>query len=697
MTRSRFDYAAVLSGLALLLLPAGCPEGGLTAGDGPLGTTPALDVPADAAAARRIGSEGGELRIEDETSGAQGVKLVIPPGAVPAGQQLDFYARVVDRYGANDIVPDRIDTVRAAQQFDQIHDGVVMHPLYAGLVDAWSPAWHVGPVLEFGPENVQFETPVEIHIPFDKSRVDPDEAKLLAVYNGRFDENSGVFSGERTPDITVDYEAGVVIVRTPHLSYWQAVKDLITGGVSRILQSIARPFVDLPEAPNLTDAFAQQIACSGLRPHIDIRRLPDPLMLLYYLASPMDAASRVLDAAQHGRDRDRYENLRVVTGHEVALEDWVFTQPAASVTCEALFGEAYRRTGGDVFQALLLSHNTLRGFDGANRGLDVRGQALQAHMAPLRGDGGDEVGGRYHYFGMATFGFIMRAYSHFSVDFYQGLEIPLIDVDEELVSAIVYAEECLISGDCLSDSMEYALDMRGRDTGFELADRLFDDFERDGGRFDGVIPGDVAERFSIPGDTCLSVQIDGEREYLVTEHVSLQAVVTGGTAPHGVTWLLNGETLMTGPEFFYQFDQAGQYRLRVHVTDDSLLETDASVTVTIREAPQPVDDWLVYYTENVGCWDAPGLHVDTRSAFERWRSTASYSGGGVDDTNEAIKVELEGGFASADAARDWLCARFESRFNHYWCGVHVWMDGQYWWPQAGCDLSHLPVDSTYRE
>lgn len=696
--RAQLTIPAVLSGIAALLLPAGCPDNNLNNGDGLLpGPTPNLNVPPDAAAAKRIDSTGGEVMITDDSDRAMGVKLVIPPGAVSAGQQLDFYARVIDPFGATEIVPERMDTVRAAEQFSVVHDGEVMHPLYAGLADAWSPAWHVGPLIEFGPEGVQFDEPIEIHIPFDKDRVDAEEAKLLAVYSGTFNDATGEFSGERTPDITVDYDAGLIIVRTYHLSVWQAVKDLITGGVSRILQSAARPLLNLPDVPSLTDGIAQQIACSGLRPHIDIRRLPDPLMLLYYLASPMDAASRVLDPAQYNSDLDYYENRRVVTGHEVAMEDWVLAQPSGSVTCEALFGEAYRQTGGDVAQALLLSHNTLRGFDGANRGLDVRGSAIQDRMAPLRGDGGDEIGGRYHYFGMATFGFVMRVYSHFSTEFYGGLEIPLIDLDEELVRAIVYAEECMVSGDCITDETEYALDMRGRDTGFELADRLFDDFEKDGGKFEGILPGTISERFSIPGDTCLSVQINGELKYLVTENVSLQAVVTGGQAPHGVTWMLNGVTLMTGPEFFYKFDAAGEYRLRVHVTDATLLEADTSVTVTIKEPPAPADDWLVYYTDNVRCWDAPGLHIDTRSAFNTWRATASYSGGGIDYSIEAIKIEIQGGFATQQEALDWLCPQFESRFNHYWCGVHVWMAGQYWWPAVGCDISNLPVDTTYRE
>jgi len=694
---SRNFLAALLAGGALLLLPAGCPDNGLGGGNGLLDPGGPLNVPADAAAAKRIGAGGGEVLIADDAQRAQGVKLVIPAGAVPAGESLDFYARVVAPLGARDILPDRIDTVRAAQQFNAVPAEEEIHPLYAALADAWSPIWHVGPLVEFGPENVQFEKPIEIHIPFDRESVTREEAILLAVYSGRYDPATGGLSGERTPEITVDYDAGVIVVRTWHLSTWQATKDLVTATVSRLLQSAARPFVNLPDAPSLTDAFAREIACSGLRPHVDIRRLPDPLLLLYYLASPMNAESRVLDPAQHALDRDRYVNLRVVTGHEVAIEDWVLAQPAGSVTCEALFGEAYRQTGGDVAQALLLAHNTLRGFDGANRGLDVRGQALQERMAPLRGDGGDEVGGRYHYFGMATFGFVMRVYSHFSTEFYGGLEIPVVDLDEELVSAIVYAEECLVSGDCLTDSMEYALDMRGRDTGFELADRLFDDFERDGSRFDGVLPGVVSERYSIPGDSCLSVRIEGELEYLTTEHVSLNAIVTGGRAPHGVTWLHNGQTLMTGPEFFYQFDQPGEYTLRVHVTDDTLLETDASVTVTIREPEPPADDWLVYYTDNVRCWSAPGLHIATRTEFETWRATASYSGGGIDYSIEAIKVELQGGFASRADAEAWLCPRFESRFNHYWCGVHVWMDGQYWWPKVGCDLSGLPVDTEYRE
>lgn len=691
MSSLRTASGTVLVLFVICALPAGCPSGGAPTGNG--GAHQALNVPTDAAAAKRIDAAGGELAVPEDHQDASGVKLVVPPGAVPAGQSADFYVRVVRRYAALKIVFDQTDAVRAAAQYDAPRDGVVLHPLYAALIDAAYTPTGIGPVLEFGPDDVEFQEPLEIHIPFEKDRVDAEEAKLLTIYSGRLGD--GDFSGARATDIRVDYEAGIVIARVTHLSTWQAVKRILSPIGHRIAGLIARPFLSLPEVGSLTNEIVQELVCSGFRPHVKANRLPDPVYFLYYLSSPMDATPAELDPEQNALDRQYYQGRRVVTGQEVPLEDWLLAQPQDSVTLAQLFGQAFRHTEGDVFQALLLTHNVLRGFDGLNRYGTIRGDALHSRLKQTFG--GDEIGHRYHYFGMASFAFVMRLYGGISSDFYRGLEVPIFDVDEELVRATIYLEECLVSGDCLTNPDDYAVDLAGRDTGQDLADVVFQGFAFGAGRFEGVDLGEVSDRFGVDDGACLTVEIQGEREYVVGEEVSLQAVISGGTPPYTVSWLRLGQTLATGLAFSHSFPEPGSYTLRVSVTDASSLGKELGVTVTVRAAAPPSAEWLVYYVDNVRCWDAPTLGITTRSDFDTWRSTASYSGGGVDHSIQAIKVELQGGFASAQAALDWVCPRFTSRFQHYWCGQHVWMDGQYWWPYLDCDFNSLPVDTTYRE
>ena len=85
------------------------------------------------------------------------------------------------------------------------------------------------------------------------------------------------------------------------------------------------------------------------------------------------------------------------------------------------------------------------------------------------------------------------------------------------------------------------------------------------------------------------------------------------------------------------------------------------------------------------------LYITDRTGFEERESRASFPGGGIDHSIDVIKVEYQGGFASVEDARAWICPKFTSRSFHYWCTAHYQMDGKNWHPGGlGCDLSHLP-------
>lgn len=109
--------------------------------------------------------------------------------------------------------------------------------------------------------------------------------------------------------------------------------------------------------------------------------------------------------------------------------------------------------------------------------------------------------------------------------------------------------------------------------------------------------------------------------------------------------------------------------------------------------PDPCADFVVWYTGNVCCWGAPLLYISDRNGFEASESTCSYPGGGLDCNNPLVKVELQGGFATVEAAEAWLCPQFVSFSYHYWCNAHYQMDGKNWQPGV-CDLSGLPETTT---
>lgn len=105
-------------------------------------------------------------------------------------------------------------------------------------------------------------------------------------------------------------------------------------------------------------------------------------------------------------------------------------------------------------------------------------------------------------------------------------------------------------------------------------------------------------------------------------------------------------------------------------------------------------EYVVWFTGNVCCWGAPWIFITTREDFESPRLRSSFSGGGIDPEILAVKVEIQGGFTTAEDASAWICPQFVSRFNHYWCGSgYAQRDGANWWPSGslGCDIDSLPL------
>ncbi|MGD2108639.1 MAG: hypothetical protein PVI86_04540 [Phycisphaerae bacterium] len=109
----------------------------------------------------------------------------------------------------------------------------------------------------------------------------------------------------------------------------------------------------------------------------------------------------------------------------------------------------------------------------------------------------------------------------------------------------------------------------------------------------------------------------------------------------------------------------------------------------------PQIEYVVWYTGNVCCWGAPLLYISDRITFNQPRSRSSFPGGGIDPSIPAIKVEMQGGFASREDAQNWICPQFTSSSFHYWCGRHYQMGGKNWQPGSlGCDFSTLPDTTT---
>jgi len=115
---------------------------------------------------------------------------------------------------------------------------------------------------------------------------------------------------------------------------------------------------------------------------------------------------------------------------------------------------------------------------------------------------------------------------------------------------------------------------------------------------------------------------------------------------------------------------------------------------------QPAPEFVVWYTGNVCCWGAPLLFITDRTGFEREEPASNFPGGGIDPTFPVVKIELQGGFASGNEARDWLCPQFTSSSFHFWCTRHYQLDGKNWQitGSLGCpNLGELPEPTAYPE
>ena len=110
---------------------------------------------------------------------------------------------------------------------------------------------------------------------------------------------------------------------------------------------------------------------------------------------------------------------------------------------------------------------------------------------------------------------------------------------------------------------------------------------------------------------------------------------------------------------------------------------------------EPAVEYVIWYTANVSCWSAPLMYITDRAGFEREEIASSYPGGGIDPMYPLEKAELQGGFASVEEAREWICPQFVSRFSHAWCSSYYQTANCNWQPGGlGCDLSALPFTDT---
>jgi hypothetical protein len=106
------------------------------------------------------------------------------------------------------------------------------------------------------------------------------------------------------------------------------------------------------------------------------------------------------------------------------------------------------------------------------------------------------------------------------------------------------------------------------------------------------------------------------------------------------------------------------------------------------------EDYVVWYMDNVRCWDAPRVYATHRDAFNLEEDTCDIPGGGMDCEIKVEKVEMQGGFSTLEAAQNWFCPQITTEWYHYWCnnrGPRVEIGGGALFTlQIPCDLTDVP-------
>lgn len=643
----RFNDKLRWSATGLTLLSVGLFScGGSGSGTGSVSSV--NNVPVDnAIVIATLDSDGGVINLDEMSSDLSGLKVTVPIGAVPSGESYQFsIAREADQAESVSLADTSV-----LDGFDQLRSSEAgIHPFWGALVQTIDQGIAVTPVIKFGPEGAIFNPPLIVDVPITNSSIDLEDLEdNLSVLIGSYDQFTGEFDGERLTVFDINRDARSIRVEVPHFSSLMsagypvrdALDKFVNAGsdlVTRFVNVIRRANTDAVSVPDKIVPMAQEAVCSGISPSLDFDKMPNPLRLLSYLASPQ--LPNEGETAQQAINRLQSE--RVLTGKETEMEDWVSSQPAESVSVEQLFGQCFTRTNGDLMQAMLLCHNTLRGWDGGIRDLSGKGPAIHAAIQPLtpdRSSFADEVGDRYHVFGMAVYGLMSRIHQRYDGALSRTAQLFIGD-DEFRTSLTAQLEECVISGDCMRDEIEYAYDLMGADLGAEFGDYLLGDVDSTGRIATGLSSDEISDFFGADTELCFTVSVAGEATREIDQEFSLSASSTSPFGPVGYQWFLNGEVIATGPEFFQAFSEPGTYTLEVVGTDDRLLGGTTQVQLTVVPPPSP-DPFRIYLVTN---YSSDGyITISSESSIDTPPLLSGFPGGGISNTLRAQWQYLNSG------------------------------------------------------
>jgi hypothetical protein len=192
----------------------------------------------------------------------------------------------------------------------------------------------------------------------------------------------------------------------------------------------------------------------------------------------------------------------------------------------------------------------------------------------------------------------------------------------------------------------------------------------------------------------LTISVDPTSGLATGDYAFFSSTVEHGLRPFVYAWDFgDGGTSILGDDS-HAFQTAGVFTVTATVSDLLGREVKAQLQVTVAAGDGGTvnaDDYVIWYTGNVSCWDAPLIYITHRDDFEREELASNFPGGGIDQTTLVEKRLFQDGFATTEAARQWICPQITGWYYHYWCTRHyVIGDKPYQVGGLGCDLSNVP-------
>lgn len=460
-----------------------------------------------------IDSNGGEILVSDDYPLIAGTKLNIPPGALDNNINISIKSQSINT--------DLLTPVKAVQDDGSLFlsladqslkgtDNVQIHPMYGPLLTLKSTEFH-STGIQFEPEGTVFNLPVTVTIPFDVFDLSPEDTDFIPLIQ------SANGTWEVLQNFEIDSENALIRIEVNHFSLLQVIKRAttllpemiwnyseISSAIGSLPQNSIQQFIDASICGQEQDLKVEGVDGQ------DIPGLYNILEELYLGSYPGTTSAKM-----------------------EKLKSWIISHdgnvPDNSITFAQLYGKALKIADGNVFVAL----GTVNGVLSSDRRDENKypDNYLNKLVVKFRGDGVDESGARYHFFGTALYAFALehvKAQSTIlTLDNYFNNDILGNLISSETISTI---EEGIVSGDLISDPTEYAVDLKGAELGRHLYQELM-----------GSTRDELLEKYNIDINNCYDYSYSYDKPGTVEalKHVVSMTNIDVGEEGDFTYWQMN--------------------------------------------------------------------------------------------------------------------------------------------------------------